>query len=65
MALIDKIRLKQDEIMRNLADDKEENLYFSFEYFPPKFENGLQGLYSVLDKMTKKNPMWIDVTWGA
>lgn len=39
--------------------------YFSFEFFPPKTERGVQNLYTRLDRMVKFGPLFIDVTWGA
>jgi len=39
--------------------------FFSFEYFPPKTEAGVQNLLARMDKMGQMKPMWIDVTWGA
>lgn len=39
--------------------------FFSFEFFPPKTERGVQNLYARLDRMSKFGPMFIDVTWGA
>ena len=39
--------------------------FFSFEYFPPKTESGLQNLYGRLDRMAGLEPCFIDITWGA
>jgi len=39
--------------------------FFSFEYFPPKTEKGVENLYERLDRMSLLEPQWIDVTWGA
>jgi len=39
--------------------------WFSFEYFPPKTDLGMQNLYERFDRMATLDPMWIDVTWGA
>lgn len=38
---------------------------FSFEYFPPKTEKGVEALYERFDRMSLLGPAWIDVTWGA
>eukprot|EP01104_Vermistella_antarctica_P000530 TRINITY_DN10687_c0_g1_i1.p1 TRINITY_DN10687_c0_g1~~TRINITY_DN10687_c0_g1_i1.p1 ORF type:complete len:588 (-),score=189.29 TRINITY_DN10687_c0_g1_i1:61-1824(-) len=43
----------------------DEKPFFSFEYFPPKTEIGVSGLYDRLDRMARLEPAWIDVTWGA
>ena len=39
--------------------------FFSFEFFPPKTEEGLHNLYSRLDQMVALEPGFIDLTWGA
>jgi methylenetetrahydrofolate reductase (NADPH) len=53
MKIIDKIR-------NNTVDP-----YFSFEFFPPKTEAGVENLYLRMDRMTAQQPVFIDVTWGA
>lgn len=55
MKIIDKIR-----------DYQQQNKpFFSFEYFPPKTDAGLQNLYARLDRMASLEPCFIDITWGA
>jgi methylenetetrahydrofolate reductase (NADPH) len=39
--------------------------FFSFEYFPPKTEEGVYNLFSRMDRMCSSKPLWVDVTWGA
>jgi methylenetetrahydrofolate reductase (NADPH) len=39
--------------------------YFSFEFFPPKTEAGVDNLYLRMDRMTSLQPIFVDVTWGA
>ena len=41
-----------------------QDVYFSFEFFPPKTEAGVENLYLRMDRMTLLQPMFIDVTWG-
>lgn len=55
MKIVDKIK---EEVENNRA-------FFSFEYFPPKTEKGRLKLYTTIEEMTKLNPVFIDVTWGA
>lgn len=43
----------------------EDATFFSFEYFPPKTDDGVANLYHRLDRMAQLNPLFIDVTWGA
>jgi hypothetical protein len=44
---------------------KEKKPFYSFEYFPPKSEAGVQNLYARLDRMSMLEPLFMDVTWGA
>lgn len=39
--------------------------YFSFEFFPPKTQDGVRNLYERFYRMAQLKPSWIDVTWGA
>ena len=39
--------------------------FYSFEYFPPKTDFGLDNLYSRIDRMAALRPAYIDITWGA
>jgi len=55
MKIIDKINKKLEE----------KKPFFSFEYFPPKTDKGVENLYERLDRMSMFEPAWIDVTWGA
>jgi len=40
-------------------------VFFSFEYFPPRTEAGLVNLYQRIDRMAKLGPLFVDVTWSA
>lgn len=49
-------------------DDQLSNpaFYYSFEFFPPKTEAGLDNLLARIDRMSSRlDPLFIDVTWGA
>ena len=37
----------------------------SFEFFPPKSDDGLEKLVAVQQKLLKKNPKFFSVTYGA
>lgn len=39
--------------------------YYSFEYFPPKTDQGIENLLDRIERMGKTNPFWVDVTWNA
>eukprot|EP01133_Synstelium_polycarpum_P016090 gene16090-19147_t len=39
--------------------------FYSFEYFPPKTNEGVQNLYDRLSRMLLLEPLFVDITWGA
>ena len=39
--------------------------FFSFEFFPPRTEEGVENLYERLDRMVAYQPTFCDITWGA
>lgn len=40
--------------------------YYSFEYFPPKTEPGLDNLQIRIDRMCRRlDPLFVSITWGA
>lgn len=39
--------------------------FVSFEYFPPRTEDGVNNLYKRLDRMAQQDPIFMDFTWGA
>ncbi|CAO3660007.1 unnamed protein product [Umbelopsis ramanniana] len=55
MKVIDKIRKAEEE----------GRVYWSFEYFPPKTQQGVVNLYDRMERMYRLGPEFIDVTWGA
>ncbi|GAQ85933.1 methylenetetrahydrofolate reductase [Klebsormidium nitens] len=38
---------------------------FSFEFFPPRTEEGVENLYERMDRMAAHQPLFCDITWGA
>lgn len=38
---------------------------FSFEFFPPKTEEGIQKLYNTIDHLAELEPTFVSVTYGA
>lgn len=40
-------------------------LFFSFEYFPPKTEEGVTNLKERQTRMAALGPTFCDITWGA
>jgi methylenetetrahydrofolate reductase (NADPH) len=51
-----------DKINNGLAGG---NVVFSFEFFPPKTEEGVENLYDRMDRMVMHQPAFCDITWGA
>lgn len=39
--------------------------FFSFEYFPPKTEEGVKNLHERQKRMVELGPLFCDITWGA
>jgi len=52
-----------DKIHRREAEGS--TPFYSFEYFPPRTEDGVKNLYERLDRMAKLDPLFMDFTWGA
>ena len=54
---------------KNNGSSEDENAlpksYYSFEYFPPKTQAGVENLLDRIERMGQTNPLWIDVTWNA
>ncbi|MEW5298512.1 MAG: hypothetical protein WDW38_000753 [Sanguina aurantia] len=39
--------------------------FFSFEFFPPRTDEGVENLFKRLDHMATYAPVFCDITWGA
>ncbi|KAG2433005.1 hypothetical protein HXX76_008732 [Chlamydomonas incerta] len=44
---------------------KKGETFFSFEFFPPRTEEGVENLFERLDRMVAYGPVFCDITWGA
>ncbi|TFY71539.1 hypothetical protein EVG20_g1469 [Dentipellis fragilis] len=44
---------------------KEDKVWWSFEYFPPRTAQGLQNLLDRIERMRQLGPEFIDITWNA
>ncbi|KAH3666757.1 hypothetical protein OGAPHI_003206 [Ogataea philodendri] len=53
------------KITDKVAELGPQDPFFSFEFFPPKTENGLRNLYARLSRMSLLGPLFVTVTWGA
>ncbi|CAL5394681.1 unnamed protein product [Camellia sinensis] len=45
--------------------EKADKVVFSFEFFPPKTEDGVENLFERMERMVIHNPSFCDITWGA
>ncbi|KAI0091645.1 methylenetetrahydrofolate reduct [Irpex rosettiformis] len=45
--------------------EKENRVWWSFEYFPPRTAQGLQNLLDRIERMRALGPEFIDITWNA
>jgi methylenetetrahydrofolate reductase (NADPH) len=60
--ILDKIEARRRKLKRATGQP----LYYSFEFFPPKTEAGLDNLLTRIDRMARRlDPLFIDVTWGS
>lgn len=50
------------KIRQSARDDK---VWWSFEYFPPRTAQGLQNLLDRIERMRALGPEFIDITWNA
>ncbi|EJF64401.1 methylenetetrahydrofolate reduct [Dichomitus squalens LYAD-421 SS1] len=44
---------------------KEDRIWWSFEYFPPRTAQGLQNLLDRIERMRALGPEFVDITWNA
>ncbi|THH18453.1 hypothetical protein EW146_g2540 [Bondarzewia mesenterica] len=44
---------------------KEDKIWWSFEYFPPRTAQGLQNLLDRIERMRALGPEFLDITWNA
>eukprot|EP00899_Mesostigma_viride_P015008 jgi/Mesvir1/23508/Mv22350-RA.1 len=51
-----------DKINESIAAEK---TFFSFEFFPPKTDEGLAHLWERMERMAAYEPTFCDITWGA
>jgi len=54
----------KDSMVPNLMSARKDT-WFSFEYFPPRTEEGVKNLHKRILRMKILNPLFLDFTWGA
>ncbi|KAG2722374.1 hypothetical protein I3843_02G109200 [Carya illinoinensis] len=52
-----------EKIQEGVGNDGK--VVFSFEFFPPKTDDGVDNLFERMDRMVAHNPTFCDITWGA
>ncbi|CAK9857165.1 unnamed protein product [Sphagnum jensenii] len=52
-----------DKINNGLANHN--GVVFSFDFFPPRTEEGIENLYDRMDRMVVHQPAFCDITWVA
>ncbi|MBW0506456.1 hypothetical protein O181_046171 [Austropuccinia psidii MF-1] len=50
------------DLISSLKDDE---VYYTFEFFPPHTSDGLANLYNRIGRMIKLKPSCLHITWGA
>jgi len=55
MKIVDKMRKATEEGTK----------FYSFEFFPPRTDEGVENLFIRQDRMAGLNPTFCDITWGA
>ena len=51
--------------MTRIADLLSEGRCFSFEFFPPKTDEGMENLWNALSELRHDEPTYVSVTYGA
>ena len=54
-----------EKIEKVLANSPQDRTFYSYEYFPPKTDQGVENLLERVERMGTTNPLWVDVTWNA
>ncbi|KAK4482591.1 hypothetical protein RD792_009755 [Penstemon davidsonii] len=54
-----------EKILEATAANDASRVVFSFEFFPPKTEDGVDNLFEKMERMVAHNPTFCDITWGA
>ncbi|KAJ3669115.1 hypothetical protein LUZ60_011065 [Juncus effusus] len=54
-----------DKIRGMVEREGEGRTVFSFEFFPPKTEEGAENLFDLMERMVAHEPAFCDITWAA
>jgi methylenetetrahydrofolate reductase (NADPH) len=56
----------QDHLINRIHKAVEEKRpFYSFEYFPPKTNEGVSNLFNRMERMSQFEPLFMDITWGS
>ncbi|KAL3619855.1 hypothetical protein CASFOL_034767 [Castilleja foliolosa] len=58
-------KMKVIEKIQQATSANDDRVVFSFEFFPPKTEDGVENLFDRMERMVVHNPTFCDITWGA
>lgn len=53
------------DAMNQFKKENPDKPFVSFEYFPPRTQEGVTNLYDRFMRMKEQKPLFMDVTWGA
>ncbi|PWA69450.1 methylenetetrahydrofolate reductase 1 [Artemisia annua] len=54
-----------EKILESTSAGSSGKVVFSFEFFPPKSEEGVENLFERMERMVAHDPTFCDITWGA
>ncbi|KAH6768274.1 methylenetetrahydrofolate reductase 2 [Perilla frutescens var. frutescens] len=57
--------MKVIEKIQEATSANDNRVVFSFEFFPPKTDDGVENLFERMERMVAHNPTFCDITWGA
>ncbi|CAG8478283.1 10801_t:CDS:10, partial [Diversispora eburnea] len=57
--------IEEMKITDKISSLESDQPYYSFEFFPPKTDEGLANLYNRLKRMSLLEPLFASFTWGA
>ncbi|KZT09600.1 methylenetetrahydrofolate reduct [Laetiporus sulphureus 93-53] len=53
------------KLNQKIAEYREIHPFFTFEFFPPKTDQGFDNLLSRISRLVSLNPLAVSITWGA
>lgn len=56
---------EKDQMLCDLIAENTGKTWFSFEYFPPRTDEGVENLRKRIVRMKTLGPLFVDFTWGA